>query len=186
MRRLRDEQLRWSMLYEKAGYCSHYVYCAAQSDSSGNPTIHQSIMLEPKLWGRRPGPEWCSDVVWHGLTSRSLAHGRSESVEFLLPFIACLFVGGAKSSWAADLFLSSILMKDGWDTAGVATVNIQTCKDARQMDMRPMKRWNSDCCRRGSSGGGLRQWVEMANYCCCEETWREGERSRRRKILETG
>ena len=47
------------------------------------------------------------------LTSRSSFHGISESAEALLaPFMACLFVEGARSStlWLAGRFLSSILM----------------------------------------------------------------------------
>lgn len=48
------------------------------------------------------------------LTSRSSFHGMSLSPDALLPFVACLFVGGARSStlWPAALFLSSILEVD--------------------------------------------------------------------------
>ena len=60
------------------------------------------------------------------LTSISSDHGAvlSESAEALLPpLTACLLVGGARSSvlWPADLFLSSILMKEGRDGADAAT-----------------------------------------------------------------
>lgn len=48
----------------------------------------------------------------------------SESAEaFPAPLVACLLVGGARSSvlWPAALFLSSILMKEGRDGADAAT-----------------------------------------------------------------
>lgn len=48
------------------------------------------------------------------LTSRSSFQGMSLSPDALLPLVACLFVGGARSStlWPAALFLSSILVVD--------------------------------------------------------------------------
>jgi len=50
-------------------------------------------------------------------TSRSRAQGISESASRLRPpLTACLFVGGARSSWVADRFLSSILPENArWD-----------------------------------------------------------------------
>lgn len=64
------------------------------------------------------------DDVLRQHTSKSRAHGISESASLLRPpFTACLFVGGARSSWVADRFLSSILLeKGGWaDVDGEAS-----------------------------------------------------------------